>query len=443
MPYETDQRLKNYLDTNQLGREQLCRAVLAVDKRFSDVRPRHPRGGPDGGRDIEAVYRQASLAYGAVGFINQANDSIEQKRRVSEKFKEDLETALAAEPKPQAFIFLTNINLTLREKDVLIKIARDSGLIDVDIFDRERIRIALDAPDGFSIRFQYLGLTLSDSEQASFFARWGDDIQSLIANGFQRIEKSLDRILFLQESMDVLDTLTFSFELDRIYDAEEIAHFRAFCYLQLKEVKHGIVAVLFGSSDRSDRLSPDNRSSESQPSGIKYGVCGAQWEWQISNFNDENSEIDDVRAAESAHEKYKPAGTMSGIGMQSAQFISIRYSHDQFIRIAPRLTLKDFDNAMFMPVVDKSLAEKLKAIHIYANGYKLMDIQRSNFRIDNTPFDPKIPIVFSDDELLTPWVRIRPEIASSFWLNFYEQTPKKLFSPSETIDSLNKTARNA
>lgn len=42
VPYETDERLKSYLDTNQLHREQMCRAVLAVDKRYSDVRPRHP-----------------------------------------------------------------------------------------------------------------------------------------------------------------------------------------------------------------------------------------------------------------------------------------------------------------------------------------------------------------------------------------------------------------
>ena len=44
MPYQTDERLKSYLDTNQLHREQMCRALLSIDKRFTDVRPRHPRG---------------------------------------------------------------------------------------------------------------------------------------------------------------------------------------------------------------------------------------------------------------------------------------------------------------------------------------------------------------------------------------------------------------
>ena len=90
MPYQTDERLKNYLDTNQLHREQMCRAILAIDKRYSDVRPRHPRGGPDGGRDIEALFRDDLLTFGAVGFVNQANDSDEQKK----KYKKNLQATL-------------------------------------------------------------------------------------------------------------------------------------------------------------------------------------------------------------------------------------------------------------------------------------------------------------------------------------------------------------
>jgi hypothetical protein len=49
MTYGTDERLKGYLDTNQLQRERMCVAVLAIDKRFTNVRPWHPRGGPDTG----------------------------------------------------------------------------------------------------------------------------------------------------------------------------------------------------------------------------------------------------------------------------------------------------------------------------------------------------------------------------------------------------------
>lgn len=200
MPYETDERLKSYLDTNQLHREQMCRAVLAVDKRYSDVRPRHPRGGPDGGRDIEAVYRAEQVTFGAVGFVNQANDSIEQKKTINTKFSEDLGSALSTDKKPQAFVFFTNVNLTVGEKDKLTEQARKRGISHCEVFDRERIRITLDSPDGFSIRYQFLGLSLSEDEQASFFARWGDDIQSVISTGFQRIESTLNRILFFSRS---------------------------------------------------------------------------------------------------------------------------------------------------------------------------------------------------------------------------------------------------
>jgi len=128
LPYQTDEKLKSYLDTNQLHREQMCRAVLATDKRFMDVRPRHPRGGPDGGRDIQAIFRDELTAFGAVGFVNQANDSEEQKKKIKNKFSDDLESAISAEPKLKAFVFFTNINLTIGEKDSMISQAKKRHL---------------------------------------------------------------------------------------------------------------------------------------------------------------------------------------------------------------------------------------------------------------------------------------------------------------------------
>lgn len=259
MPYQTDERLKGYLDTNQLHREQMCRAVLAIDKRFSEVRPRHPRGGPDGGRDIEAMYREDQLTFGAIGFINQANDSEEQKKTIKTKFESDLNNSLSGDQKPSVFIFFTNINLTIGEKDSLIAKAKKLGILFCEIFDRERLRIALDSADGLSIRFQYLNLSLSEEEQASFFARWGDDIQSVISTGFQRIEGTLNRILFLQEYNDALSHLTLSFQLDKIYPSEAIGHFRLYCSIYLKEPKQNILSLLFGSSDKPNRMRTDSK----------------------------------------------------------------------------------------------------------------------------------------------------------------------------------------
>ena len=433
MPYETDERLKSYLDTNQLHREQMCRAILAIDKRFSDVRPRHPRGGPDGGRDIQAVFRDDQTAFGAVGFVNQANDSEEQKKTIKKKFSDDLETALSAERDLKVFVFFTNINLTLGEKDTLIAQAKNNGVIVCDILDRERLRIALDSPDGFSIRFQYLNIPLSEEEQASFFSRWGDDIQSLISSGFQKIEGALNRVLFLQEANDPITSLTVSFELNKKYSADDIGHFRAFCYLTLKEPKHKILSILFGSSDKSNRMRNDQGTDFTpQNSGIKFSIGSGQWEQHIEL----EGQNDGSKENEEEYQKWKQVGSVSSIGREEVEFLPISYSKSSFIRFFPIISLRDLDDAMFLPFLNASLAEKVKAIHIYSNGYKLLEISQSEINIDTSPIEPNFPTIFDDDELEDKWIRVRPNESSTFHLRFFESTPKRLFLPRQVENSL-------
>ena len=424
MPYQTDERLKNYLDTNQLHREQMCIAVLATDKRFSDVRPRHPRGGPDGGRDIQAMYREDQTAFGAVGFVNQANDANEQKKIIKKKFIDDLKNAISTNESFQVFVFFTNINLTIGDKDTLINKAKESGILYCDILDRERIRIVLDSPDGFSIRFQYLNIPLTAEEQASFFSRWGDDIQSVISSGFRKIEGTLDRILFLQEANDPISSLTMSFELTQKYSARDIGHFRVFCYLTLKEPKHDIFSILFGSSDKSNRMREDTATDFSeQISGIKYGISSGQWEQNINLEVDKN----DVLESDDENEQWTKIGSGSSIGREEIEFLPISYSKSSFIRIFPVINLKDLHEAMFLPFVNKSFAEKVKAIHIYSNGYKLQEIDLTNISLDTTEVNPNFPVQFDEEELKDQWVRIRPKESSAYYLHFFENTPKRLF----------------
>lgn len=438
MPYETDERLKSYLDSNQLQRERLCLSVLANDKRFTDARPRHPRGGPDGGRDIEATFRGDQLAYGAVGFVNQATDSKEHKKTISKKFAEDLKSAVSANRKPEAFIFFTNINLTVKEREGLTEKARKKSIGHCEIFDRERIRIALDEPDGFSIRFQYLNIPLSEAEQATFFARWGDDIQSVIATGFQRVESTLNRVLFFQEASDPLVHLTCSFQLDRKYTAEEIGHFRAFFLLHLKEPKHKILSILFGCSDKSDRTNIDHpNAAGSQPSGIKFGISGGQWESYFDPESAGNTGSNHEAETEPI-QRYKQVGSSSSVGLEQLEFLAISYSKDGLIRFFPEICLRDLDQGMFLPIMNKKFAEKVKVIHIFANGYKIQEIGEGGHKIDRSSFGTShIPVPFSDDELADPWVRLRPStLASAFRFRFFEKTPKRMYVPELVGDSL-------
>jgi hypothetical protein len=61
--------------------------------------------------------------------------------------------------------------------------APQAGIEHCDILDRERLRIELDSPAGFFVRFQHLGIPLSEAEQASFLARYGDRIQQVVTVG--------------------------------------------------------------------------------------------------------------------------------------------------------------------------------------------------------------------------------------------------------------------
>jgi hypothetical protein len=438
MPYPTDERLKGYLDTNQLHREQMCLAVMAIDKRFSNVHPRHPRGGPDGGRDIEAIFNGVQRVFGAVGFVNQATDSDAHKTKARAKFNEDLTASLKQTPRPEVFVFFTNVNLTMGEKDDLVKIAKSQGMAHAEVFDRERIRLSLDNPDGLSIRFQYLGIPLSEAEQATFFARWGDDIQGLISDGFVRVQRSLDRIHFLQEAALPLSHFTGILELDREYLGSEIGHFRAFAIVNLKGPVQGIFSFMFGATDNSARS--DARTADELAkgkSGIGASMCGGQWEMRIPESQPEPT--GDKAADEGEGEsrfKFQPAGSFTSVGQDPVKIVRIRYNRDSFIRFEPGPTLQDLDDCRFFFCLNQGLAEKVKAIHIYANEYKLTEISGKGFKIDTSSFKPPVPRFFSDEELADPWVELRPEIASNFHIRLSEQTPKRFFHANETADSL-------
>jgi hypothetical protein len=52
----TEERLRSWLDANQLQRERLCAQLLPLLGLYSQVEPRRPKGGPDGARDIQAIH---------------------------------------------------------------------------------------------------------------------------------------------------------------------------------------------------------------------------------------------------------------------------------------------------------------------------------------------------------------------------------------------------
>lgn len=442
MATDTDIRLRSALDTNQRDREQMCRAVLALDHRYSEVRPRHPHGGPDGGRDIEAVFDGDRTAYGAAGFANSANDSSEQRDKIWSKFRSDLASALKTKADLKVFVFFTNLHFTMGEQEAMKAEAKEAGIEHCDVLDRERLRIELDSPAGFFIRFQYLGIPLSPEEQASFLSRYGDRLQDVVATGFGRVEKTLNRLLFLQESADILDSIYVRVGLKETYPADTIGHFRANWLLALRGVTHGIFQILAASSDKSDRFAYDHAKRARMAAGIRNGIASGQWEQHITigsrDLQSEEEEQDrgtthGESTDERKEEKWTPVGSGSAIGSDPVSQIVVSYHHDDgLIRFRPRLQLRDLDECMFMPILNRSLADKVSSFDVYANGYHLLAIGSSEFNIDGSDCGFSLPGEYTPDELADPWVRIRPaSMSSSFHLSFSSRTPRRMFGHEE------------
>jgi hypothetical protein len=136
---------------------------------------------------------------------------------------------------------------------------------------------------------------------------------------------------------------------------------------------------------------------------------------------------DSTDQADSEDEKYTKVGCSSSIGLDQLRWVSIRYGSDPLIRVVPALTLRDLDEALFMPILNRSLAQKVKGIHAASNGYKLLEIPFGSFYVDEDPRSPEIPAQFSSQELSDPWVRLRPKKASAFRFRFDEETPRRLY----------------
>jgi hypothetical protein len=90
---------------------------------------------------------------------------------------------------------------------------------------------------------------------------------------------------------------------------------------------------------------------------------------------------------------------------------------------------------MFVFHLNRGLAEKVMGIRIYANEYKLSEIRRDAFRIeDSQPMDAPSLLFFSDNELADPWITLGPQNESAFHIRFSEQTPKRIFSAQEVTE---------
>ncbi|MCZ4288596.1 Fic family protein [Hoeflea alexandrii] len=165
--------------------ERLVVGILRLEK-YNNVHPQAPLGGPDNGADI-LCDRGRYFWVCAVYFPTTEKEF----SAIERKFLHDLESAQVHGR--NGFIFMTNQRLTRQQRNDL----RDQANAlrqECEIYDVERIRGALDSPEGYGLRVGYLHIAMNADEQVAFFANRENQLADLMTEQTQHLKVVLSHI---------------------------------------------------------------------------------------------------------------------------------------------------------------------------------------------------------------------------------------------------------
>ncbi len=410
-PRLTEERLRTYV-LSQDDRERMCLGILGLDARFSNIKPRRPKGGPDGGRDIEALFDNREMVWGAVGFRNNVTDSSKDKKWVETKLKSDISSAKASNPNLWGFVFFTNVDLTPTEFSTLEEYVRSEGLSFVEIFYRERLRIALDSPRGLSLRYQHLNIHLSEAEQAAFFAEYGSQIERILHKGFGAIDERLKRIEFLHDCSKPLMGGNVILTLKEDCSPEDLGHFRFMVEILNMHEQDPHPALWIAGRDAYSVWHSKGESHK------LFGVKSLVWS------RNPNEEIQN---------------TVFGTSATATNQLD---AGGHLYKRGPFKTLGELDDRHMSIYITEPLFDLTAGIFVIANDYIIAGADAQYFIPLNSGPLVDWPEPLSDDEAQVPWVTVMlkivdppewmvPELARTSWdLTFSKYTPRKEHSDS-------------
>ena len=384
---ETDDRLRHRLNADQAGRERLCAAILALDRRYTQIESRRPEGGPDGGRDLQAVLDAKTQVWGAVGFQNSVSDSPQDKRQAKNKFRDDIASALRSNPDLAAFVFFTNVDLTEADLEEMRSYAASAGLKQVDIYWRERIRHVLDSPQGLALRYQYLKVPLSAAEQATFFSNYGTQLQEIIVNQHEQVQEGVRRLEFLHWMARPIREIGLAIHLDRFYESDELQHFRAVA--KLFHTPESDTAWYIGGTDRY------------QPHADGEGASVG------------------TRAIFSAADPPKLTFVQRNVYLHHHGLASMYFGAALAHNIVPAPTPEVLEGRLVTLFVTQNLSQKIKSAFLVLNGYRVASWTTPAFTQQDFKVEWPEPVYAADKD--TRWV------GSSFFpptIDFARTPPK-------------------
>jgi hypothetical protein len=433
---ETDRRLKDHLNTNQAKRERMCLEILSVQDGYTDLQPRLPKGGPDGGRDIQGFYK-GDLCFGAVGFVNDASDTDQHRAQIRSKFSDDLENALKSKedkPTPKGFVFLTNVGLTPAIIADLQRMAYGRGVNYCEILDRERLRIILDSNRGYAIRFRYLDISLSDAEQKDFFSAWADGITSLIGTGIKGIDQTTKRIHFLLESQLLLDDLTTIVKFDAPIWEVCKGEFFFQTTLTFRVNSQGLMGFTFGGGTDKIVESLDKRQTRGREltRNSKYGF-GFSWiipgTEQHLPYKGSEDKLECPKGVDNQDgmQYIRTSGSRGILEVQRDTLHFTILSQPFLFRAEPTCKLLELHGSMILFDCSKEIADHISEILIVGGGYELLKLDRSDFNAVKGSFDRlKLPKEGKQEADSHEWITLRPStLSSAFSIDLMHKTPKR------------------
>ena len=150
--------------------ENLAAKILDLSG-YEDIDPAHPRGGPDGKKDILCT-KENILWVGAVYFPVKPQSF----SRIKNKFKVDLPGVKAN--RALGIVFITNQEVTVGQREVLVQLASNTG-VKCDIIHFDRLVTILEKPEAWGLRLEYLDIKTTTEEFLAYHA-WSQKHQQKI-----------------------------------------------------------------------------------------------------------------------------------------------------------------------------------------------------------------------------------------------------------------------
>lgn len=164
---ETWHRLLEW-DRASSDAERLAAAILPFYG-FEKIDPQAPLGGRDGKKDI--ICSKNDKKFIAAAYFPRGQKDFKEIR---DKFESDMEGV--AKNNAEGFIFITNQELRLSEREVLKSLCK----VEFELIHLEGLTVLLNLPKCFGIRLEFLDIEMEKEEQLSYFQEYSEGYSGAI-----------------------------------------------------------------------------------------------------------------------------------------------------------------------------------------------------------------------------------------------------------------------